>query len=80
LAAFWRDGVPWMSASGSAAGPPLGWYRPEGAASWAEVNSIDIVEGLVIESGPQVEVLNLIQASPTSSSQPSQAWGVTAVR
>ena len=40
--------------------PPLGWYLPEVAASRAEVDSVDIVEGLVIEGGPQVEVLNII--------------------
>lgn len=40
--------------------PPLGWYLPEVAASRAEVDSVDIVEGLVIKGGPQVEVLNVI--------------------
>jgi putative transposase len=38
--------------------PPTGWYLPEVAASRAELDSIDIVEGLVIKDGPQVEVLN----------------------
>ena len=40
--------------------PPRGWYLPEVAAQWAEVESLDVVEGLVIEGGPQVEVLNVI--------------------
>jgi hypothetical protein len=40
--------------------PPLGGYLPEGAAARAEVASVDIVEGLVIASGPQVEVRNVI--------------------
>jgi hypothetical protein len=40
--------------------PPLGWYLPEVAAAQAEVDSVDIVEGLVIEGGPHVEVLNTI--------------------
>jgi hypothetical protein len=38
--------------------PPTGWYLPEVAAAKAELDSIDIVEGLVIKDGPQVEVLN----------------------
>jgi len=38
--------------------PPTGWYLPEVAAARAELDSIDIVEGLVIKGGPEVEVLN----------------------
>ncbi len=38
--------------------PPRGWYLPEVAAGRAELDSFDIVEGLVIEGGPDVEVLN----------------------
>jgi transposase len=38
--------------------PPTGWYLPDVAAGKAELDSIDIVEGLVIKDGPQVEVLN----------------------
>jgi transposase-like protein len=38
--------------------PPPGWYLPEVAAGCAELDSFDIVEGLVIKDGPQVEVLN----------------------
>ena len=38
--------------------PPPGWYLPEVAARRAELDSFDIVEGLVIKGGPQVEVLN----------------------
>lgn len=40
--------------------PPRGWYLPDLAAGQAELDSIDIVEGLVIKGGPQVEVLNLV--------------------
>jgi hypothetical protein len=40
--------------------PPRGWYLPEVAAAGAELDSIDIVEGLVIKDGPQVEVLNAV--------------------
>jgi putative transposase len=38
--------------------PPTGWYLPDVAAAEAELDSFDIVEGLVIKDGPQVEVLN----------------------
>ena len=38
--------------------PPTGWYLPDVAAAKTELDSIDIVEGLVIKDGPQVEVLN----------------------
>jgi transposase-like protein len=38
--------------------PPKGWYLPEVAAAKAELDQIDIVEGLVIKGGPHVEVLN----------------------
>src|SRR5262249_33742116 len=40
--------------------PPKGWYLPAVAAAQAELDSIDIVEGLVIQDGPQVEVLNTV--------------------
>jgi putative transposase len=38
--------------------PPTGWYLPDVAKGLAELDQIDIVEGLVIKDGPQVEVLN----------------------
>lgn len=38
--------------------PPPGWYLPVVADGRAELDSFDIVEGLVIRGGPQVEVLN----------------------
>jgi transposase len=38
--------------------PPRGWYLPDLAKARAELDSFDIVEGLVIKDGPQVEVLN----------------------
>lgn len=38
--------------------PPPGWYLPEVASRRAELDSFDVVEGLVIKNGPQVEVLN----------------------
>jgi hypothetical protein len=38
--------------------PPRGWYLPALATAAAELDSFDIVEGLVIKDGPQVEVFN----------------------
>jgi hypothetical protein len=38
--------------------PPKGWYLPEVAARRAELDSFDVVEGLVIQGGLDVEVLN----------------------
>jgi putative transposase len=38
--------------------PPTGWYLPDVAAATAELDSFDIVEGLVLKDGPHVEVLN----------------------
>ncbi len=40
--------------------PPVGWYLPLVRAGQAEVDSFDVVDGLVIKNGPQVEVLNAI--------------------
>ena len=40
--------------------PPRGWYLPSVAVGHAEVDCFDIVEGLVIQGGPGVEVLNVI--------------------
>ena len=40
--------------------PPLGWYLPDAAARRAEIDEVDIVTGLVIAGGLDVEVLNLI--------------------
>lgn len=38
--------------------PPLGWYLADVAEGQSEVDSFDIVEGLVIEGGTEVEILN----------------------
>jgi len=38
--------------------PPRGWYLPDVASGKAEMDCFDIVEGLVIRDGPDVEVLN----------------------
>ncbi len=40
--------------------PPKGWYLPEVAGSDAELDQVDIVEGLKIKNGPLVEVMNVI--------------------
>jgi len=44
--------------------PPTGWYLPDVATGGAELDSIDIVEGLVIKEGPHVEVLNAVSVCP----------------
>jgi hypothetical protein len=38
--------------------PLPGWYLPEVGSKRRELDSFDVVEGLVIKGGPQVEVLN----------------------
>lgn len=38
--------------------PPRGWYLPLVASGLVELESWDVVEGLRIQAGPQVEVLN----------------------
>lgn len=40
--------------------PPAGWYLPEVAKRSRELDSFDVIEGLVIEGGINVEVLNAI--------------------
>lgn len=40
--------------------PPKGWYLPDLASAKVELDSIDIVEGLVIKGGPKVEALNAV--------------------
>ena len=40
--------------------PPKGWYLPRVAGRKAELDSGDLVEGLVLRGGQQVEVFNLI--------------------
>jgi putative transposase len=40
--------------------PPRGWYLPDVAGGRVELDSFDLVEGLVLKDGPQVEVLNAV--------------------
>ncbi len=40
--------------------PPRGWYLPDVAGRQAELDEFDIVEGLLIQGGPEVAVLNAI--------------------
>ena len=40
--------------------PPIGWYLPEVAARTSELDSFDVIEGLVLEGGIGVEVLNAV--------------------
>lgn len=37
--------------------PPKGWYLPEVARGQAELDSFDVIEGLVIQQGPAAEIL-----------------------
>jgi putative transposase len=54
--------------------PPPGWYLPEVASKRRELDSFDVVEGLVIKGGPQVEVLNGISLhGGLAASWPMQA-------
>jgi hypothetical protein len=55
--------------------PPPSWYLPLVAARDAELDSFDVVEGLVIEGGPQVEVLTGISLHGGLVA----AWPMTAV-
>lgn len=40
--------------------PPPGWYLPDLAAGNSELDSFDVIEDLMIEGGPAVEVLNAV--------------------
>lgn len=40
--------------------PKPGWYLPTVATANAELDAIDIVEGLILKDGPEVQVLNLM--------------------
>lgn len=59
--------------------PPRGWYLPAVATGVADCDCFDVIEGLVLQGGPQVEVLTalaLLAGSP-------DAWpstGVTTAR
>ncbi len=60
--------------------PPPGWYLPAVAARQAELDSFDFVEGLVIQGGPQVEVLNAISLHGSLvASWPGEAFTAKAV-
>jgi len=40
--------------------PPTGWYLPDLARRRAELDSVDVVEGLVIQGGTEVQVLTAV--------------------
>lgn len=40
--------------------PPPGWYLPEVATGNAELDQVDIIEGLALRGGRQLEVLNTV--------------------
>jgi hypothetical protein len=61
--------------------PPGGWYLPEVAVASAELDQFDIVEGLVLRDGPEVEVLNTIALhSGLVGSWPSSGINAQTVR
>ncbi len=55
--------------------PPRGWYLPPVAQGRAELDSFDSIEGLVIQDGPQIEVLTVISLHGGLA----EAWPATAV-
>lgn len=55
--------------------PPKGWYLPEVRERRAELDSFDIVEGLIIKGGVDVEVLNGISLhGGLTASRVSRGW------
>lgn len=55
--------------------PPLGWYLPDVAARLKEMDQFDFVEGLSLEGGLAVEVLNVISLhGGLCQSWPSSAY------
>ena len=58
--------------------PPPGWHLPEVASKRQELDSFDVVEGLVIKDGPQVEVLNGISLHGGLAASWPMAASVTA--
>jgi len=55
--------------------PPSGWYLPEVANQHAEIDLWDVIEGLVIKGGPQVEVLTVLSLHGALSG----AWPTTRI-
>jgi putative transposase len=58
--------------------PPPGWHLPEVASKRQELDSFDVVEGLVIKGGPQIEVLNGISLHGGLAASWPMAASVTA--
>jgi putative transposase len=58
--------------------PPPGWHLPEVVSKRRELDSFDVVEGLVIKDGPQVEVLNGISLHGGLAASWPMAASVTA--
>ncbi len=69
--------------------PPPGWHLPEVASKQRDLDSFDVVEGVVIKGGPQVEVLNgvslhgglaaswPVEASVTAKFVVESLWAIT---
>jgi Homeodomain-like domain len=61
--------------------PPRGWYLPDVAAGQDELDEIDVISGLVIKGGPEVEVLTCIALhSGLSEAWPHPAISAATVR
>jgi putative transposase len=55
--------------------PPAGWHLPAVAAGLAEVDECDLVEGLLIRGGLEVEVLNVVSLhGGLGGSWPAAGW------
>jgi hypothetical protein len=61
--------------------PPPGWYLPDLARRRGELDSFDVVEGLVLADGPRVEVLNgvslhggLVVSWPQAAALTAKVW------
>ena len=56
--------------------PPCGWHLPDVVSGRSELDYFDVVEGLVIEGGPEIEVLNGISMhGGLASSWPTTSAG-----
>jgi hypothetical protein len=61
--------------------PPKGWYLPEVVAARAELDQFDVVTGLRIKDGPEVEVLTVVSLhGGLVEAWPQQAVSAESVR
>jgi hypothetical protein len=61
--------------------PPRGWYLPEVVAGRAELDQFDVISGLHIKNGPEVEVLTVVSLhGGLVDAWPQQAVSAQSVR